>query len=219
MRVFLRRRVVTSKSRNPPQPSCRILIEIARRTRRRSGRGIRHDHTNPYHDQCHPPTEWHRVVALLPPSTLATALQADLAQYPDQATELRRLLVEALKRDFARWDRVRALIASQRGFERVGGTAGRDRRRRENSNGILVPTPPAHHPQTHPWETPARLARGPGDGDWHRLYPAPLPRGPVNSAGERRAARPRARPWGLLATPSSTPSPWQGLDHGVGHSR
>jgi len=25
----------------------------------------------------------------------------------------------------------------------------------------------------HPWETPVGLARGAGDGDWRRLYPAP----------------------------------------------
>jgi hypothetical protein len=35
-----------------------------------------------------------------------------LAQHPGQATELRWVLVEALERDFARWNRVRALIAS-----------------------------------------------------------------------------------------------------------
>jgi hypothetical protein len=41
-----------------------------------------------------------------------TALQAYLAQHPEQATELRRVLVEANERDFAQWDRVRALIAA-----------------------------------------------------------------------------------------------------------
>jgi hypothetical protein len=39
-------------------------------------------------------------------------LQGYLAQHPEQATELRRVVVEALERDFARWDRVRALIAT-----------------------------------------------------------------------------------------------------------
>jgi hypothetical protein len=51
-------------------------------------------------------------LAATPPDALTTALQAYLAQHPEQAAELRRVLVAALDRDFARWDRVRALIAS-----------------------------------------------------------------------------------------------------------
>ena len=51
-------------------------------------------------------------LATSPPDALTTALQAYLAQHPEQATELRQVLGEALERDFARWDRVRALIAS-----------------------------------------------------------------------------------------------------------
>ena len=41
-----------------------------------------------------------------------TALQSYLSQHPEQATELRRVLVEALERNLARWDRVRVLIAT-----------------------------------------------------------------------------------------------------------
>ena len=51
-------------------------------------------------------------LATSPPDALTTALQSYLAQHPEQAGDLRRVLVEALERDFARWDRVRALIAS-----------------------------------------------------------------------------------------------------------
>jgi hypothetical protein len=51
-------------------------------------------------------------LAASPPDALMTALQAYLAQHPEQATELRRVLVEANERDFAQWDRVRALIAA-----------------------------------------------------------------------------------------------------------
>jgi hypothetical protein len=47
------------------------------------------------------------------PDTLTTALQAYLAQHPEQAVELREVLVEALERDFTEWDRARTLIASQ----------------------------------------------------------------------------------------------------------
>jgi hypothetical protein len=54
-------------------------------------------------------------LATSPPDALATALQAYLAQHPEQAAELRRVLVEANEHDFARWDRVRALIASPAG--------------------------------------------------------------------------------------------------------
>jgi hypothetical protein len=51
-------------------------------------------------------------LATAPPDALTTALQGYLAQHPEQATELRQVLVEALGRDFAQWDRVRALIAA-----------------------------------------------------------------------------------------------------------
>jgi hypothetical protein len=51
-------------------------------------------------------------LATAPPDALTTALQGYLAQHPEQAAELRRVLVEALGRDFVGWDRVRALIAS-----------------------------------------------------------------------------------------------------------
>jgi hypothetical protein len=51
-------------------------------------------------------------LATTPPDALATALQAYLAQHPEQATELRQVLVEANERDFVRWDRVRALVAA-----------------------------------------------------------------------------------------------------------
>jgi hypothetical protein len=54
-------------------------------------------------------------LATSPPDALTTALQAYLAQHPEQAAELRQVLVEALERDFVRWDRVRALIASPAG--------------------------------------------------------------------------------------------------------
>jgi hypothetical protein len=51
-------------------------------------------------------------LATAPPDALTMALQAYLAQHPEQATELRRVFVEALGGDFVRWDRVRALIAT-----------------------------------------------------------------------------------------------------------
>jgi hypothetical protein len=51
-------------------------------------------------------------LAAAPPDALTTAIQAYLAQHPEQATELRQVLGEALERDFARWDRVRAVIAA-----------------------------------------------------------------------------------------------------------
>jgi hypothetical protein len=51
-------------------------------------------------------------LAASPPDTLTTALQAYLAQHPEQAAELQQVLVEALERDFVRWERVRALIAA-----------------------------------------------------------------------------------------------------------
>jgi hypothetical protein len=51
-------------------------------------------------------------LAASPPDALTTALQGYLSQHPEQATELRRVLVEALEHDFVRWDRVWALIAA-----------------------------------------------------------------------------------------------------------
>ena len=47
-----------------------------------------------------------------PPEPLATAIQAYLAQHPEQAPKLRRILVEANERDFIRWDDVSTLITS-----------------------------------------------------------------------------------------------------------
>ena len=47
-----------------------------------------------------------------PDDPLATAIQAYLAQHPEQAARLRRVLVEANARDFTRWDEVSTLIAS-----------------------------------------------------------------------------------------------------------
>jgi hypothetical protein len=51
-------------------------------------------------------------LATSPPDALVTALQAYLSQHPEQALELRGVLVGALTRDFVQWDRVRAFIAS-----------------------------------------------------------------------------------------------------------
>jgi hypothetical protein len=51
-------------------------------------------------------------LASSPPDALQTALQSYLSQHPEQAPELRRVLVEANECDFVQWDRVRALIAS-----------------------------------------------------------------------------------------------------------
>jgi hypothetical protein len=51
-------------------------------------------------------------LAAAPPDALVTALQGYLAQHPEQATELRQVLVVANERDFAQWDRMRALIAT-----------------------------------------------------------------------------------------------------------
>ena len=50
-----------------------------------------------------------------------------------------------------------------------------------NLNTILAPPSPARHPQQHPWETPAGLARSIGVGDWRRPHPAPPPGGLVTS--------------------------------------
>jgi hypothetical protein len=52
------------------------------------------------------------VLATSPPDALTTSLQAYLDQHPEQASNLQRVLVEALERDFVRWDHVRTLIAS-----------------------------------------------------------------------------------------------------------
>ena len=54
-------------------------------------------------------------LATSPPDALTTVLQSYLAQHPEQATELRRVVVEALERDFVGWDRVRGLIAAPAG--------------------------------------------------------------------------------------------------------
>jgi hypothetical protein len=51
-------------------------------------------------------------LATSPPDALTTALQGYLSQHPEQAAELRRVLVEALARNFVRWGQVRALIAA-----------------------------------------------------------------------------------------------------------
>jgi hypothetical protein len=50
------------------------------------------------------------VLGTSPPDPLATALQAYLAQHPEQAVGLRGVLVEAIERDFTEWDRVLGLI-------------------------------------------------------------------------------------------------------------
>ncbi len=52
------------------------------------------------------------VMAASPPEALTTSLQGYLAQHPEQAPNLRRVLVEALDRDFTQWDQVQSLIAS-----------------------------------------------------------------------------------------------------------
>jgi hypothetical protein len=51
-------------------------------------------------------------LATSPPDALTTVLQAYLAQHPEQATDLSGVLIEALERDFTRWDQVRTLIMS-----------------------------------------------------------------------------------------------------------
>jgi hypothetical protein len=47
-----------------------------------------------------------------PPDALATVLQAYLAQHPEQASDLRQVLVDALARGFTRWEQVRSVMAS-----------------------------------------------------------------------------------------------------------
>jgi hypothetical protein len=47
-----------------------------------------------------------------PPDALATALQAYLAQHPEQASDLRQVLVDALARDFTGWQQVRGVMVS-----------------------------------------------------------------------------------------------------------
>jgi hypothetical protein len=59
-------------------------------------------------------------LASSPPDALTTAIQAYLTQHPEQATELRQVLGEALERDFARWDRVRAVIAAAEQWDEIG---------------------------------------------------------------------------------------------------
>jgi len=56
-------------------------------------------------------------LATSPPDALTTSLQSYLAQHPEQDAGLRRVLVEALGRDFVGWDRVRALIAAPEGSD------------------------------------------------------------------------------------------------------
>ncbi len=51
-------------------------------------------------------------LATAPPDALTTALQGYLSQHPEQAAELRQVMVEALERDFVGWNRVRAWIAA-----------------------------------------------------------------------------------------------------------
>ncbi len=47
-----------------------------------------------------------------PPDPLATAIQAYVAQHPEQAPRLRQVLVEANARNFTKWDQVPTFIAS-----------------------------------------------------------------------------------------------------------
>jgi hypothetical protein len=63
-------------------------------------------------------------LATAPPDALTTALQGYLTQHPEQAAELRRVFVEANERDFAQWDRVRALIAPAAGSSALAERQG-----------------------------------------------------------------------------------------------
>src|SRR5688500_15719810 len=56
------------------------------------------------------------------------------------------------------------------GLDILVANVGDKNSKRDFSAGLAESQSP-----NHPWETPARLARGPGDGDWRRLYPAPPP--------------------------------------------
>jgi hypothetical protein len=47
-----------------------------------------------------------------PSEALTTALQAYLVQHPEQASDLRQMLVEALARDFTGWQQMRTVMAS-----------------------------------------------------------------------------------------------------------
>ncbi len=51
-------------------------------------------------------------VSAAPSDPLATSIQAYLAQHPEQAPELRQVLVEANARNFTKWDQVTTFIAS-----------------------------------------------------------------------------------------------------------
>jgi hypothetical protein len=51
-------------------------------------------------------------LATSPPDALTTALQAYLAQHPEQAPALQRVLVAALAHGFVQWDQMLASIAS-----------------------------------------------------------------------------------------------------------
>lgn len=54
----------------------------------------------------------HCHVSAAPQEPLATALQAYLAQHPEQASRLRQVLIEANARDFIEWDQFTTFIAS-----------------------------------------------------------------------------------------------------------
>ena len=62
-------------------------------------------------------------------------------------------------------------------------------------NAILALASPNRNPRIALGETPARLARGPGDGDWRRHHPAP-PRRPPSRRAHRESIDCRQR-WAL----------------------
>lgn len=56
--------------------------------------------------------ELHAHVSANLPDPLTTALRAYMAQHPEQASQLRQVLVEANARDFIQWDQMTAFMAS-----------------------------------------------------------------------------------------------------------
>lgn len=62
----------------------------------------------------------HCHVNAAPAEPLATAIQAYLAQHPEQARRLRQVLLEANARDFTKWDQVSTFIASSRPVSESG---------------------------------------------------------------------------------------------------
>jgi len=65
-------------------------------------------------------------------------------------------------------------------------------------NAILALASPNRNPRIALGETPARLARGPGDGDWRRHHPAP-PRRPPSRRAHRESIDCRQR-WLCLSS-------------------